>query len=56
MTGRSDKNKMNFNEKYEAEYWSKVFGVSTKTLKKAVQQVSTSANEFRKKLPSLTIA
>lgn len=41
--GSADRAKININEGYELDYWSKKFGVSKDKLKAVVQTVGTSA-------------
>jgi len=46
--GAADRNRINIHEDYELRDWSKRLGVSPEELKKAVQQVGTSADAVRK--------
>ena len=48
--GKQDRDRINVNEDYELRDWSKRLGVSQEELKKAVQQVGTSADAVRKHL------
>ena len=48
--GKQDRNRINVNEDYELQDWSKKFGVSRAELKKAVQKVGDSAEAVRKHL------
>jgi Protein of unknown function (DUF3606) len=48
--GRQDRDRINVNEDYELRDWSKKLGVSPEELKKAVQQVGTSADAVKKHL------
>ena len=48
--GKQDRNRINVNEDYELQDWSKKFGVSREELKKAVQKVGDSAEAVRKHL------
>ena len=48
--GTADRDRINIHEDYELRDWSKRFGVSPDELKKAVQQVGTSADAVRKHL------
>ncbi len=45
-----DATKVNVNESWELEYWSKKFGVTKEKLKEAVKAVGTSAAELQKYL------
>ncbi|WP_343608337.1 DUF3606 domain-containing protein [Chryseobacterium oranimense] len=45
-----DAAKVNVNETWELEYWSKKFGVTKERLKEAVKAVGTSAAEVQKYL------
>lgn len=45
-----DVTKVNVNETWELEYWSKKFGVTKERLKEAVKAVGTSAAEVQKYL------
>ena len=48
--GAADRNRINIHEEYEVRDWSKRLGVSPEELKKAIQQVGTSADAVRKHL------
>ena len=48
--GAADRNRINIHEEYEGRDWSKRLGVSPEELKKAIQQVGTSADAVRKHL------
>jgi hypothetical protein len=48
--GAADRSRINIHEDYELRDWSKRLGVSPEELKKAVQQVGTSAEAVRKHL------
>lgn len=48
--GGQDRDRINVNEDYKLRDWSKRLGVSPEELKKAVQQVGTSADAVRKHL------
>jgi hypothetical protein len=48
--GAADRNRINIHEEYEVRDWSKRLGISPEELKKAVQQVGTSADAVRKHL------
>ena len=41
--GNPDKSRININEKYELNDWSKKFGISPEELKKAVKKAGTEA-------------
>ena len=49
-TGSPDRDRINVNEKYELQDWSKKLGVSQDDLKKAVAAVGTSAKDVEKHL------
>ena len=49
-TGKPDRDRINVNEDYELRGWSKKLGVTPEQLKKAVQNVGTSADAVRKHL------
>jgi Protein of unknown function (DUF3606) len=48
--GTQDRTRINVHEDYELRDWSKRLGVTPDELKKAVQQVGTSADAVRKHL------
>jgi len=45
LRGRQDRNRINVNEDYELQDWSKKFGVTAEELRKAVQQVGDVAKD-----------
>jgi hypothetical protein len=49
-TGSPDRKRINVNEDYELQSWSKKFGVSPDELKKAVKAVGTSAEAVEQHL------
>ena len=49
-TRSPDRDRINVNESYELEYWSKKFKVTQDELKKAVKAAGTSATEVEKLL------
>lgn len=51
--GSPDKDKINVNESYELEYWSKKFKVTPDELKKAVKAAGTSVTEVEKLLDKI---
>ena len=48
--GPRDRNKINVQEKYEIDYWSKKFGVTPDELRDAVKKVGPSAEAVERKL------
>jgi hypothetical protein len=46
-TGPQDASRINVNEDYEVDYWTKALGVSAETLRRAVDQVGVSADAVR---------
>lgn len=50
ITGSPDSKRINVNENYEVEYWSKKYGVSSEELKKAVKAAGTFAEDVEKYL------
>lgn len=48
--GRPDRDRININENYEVEYWTKTLGISAEELKKAVQSAGTSSDAVRQHL------
>jgi hypothetical protein len=48
--GNPDRQRINVNEDYELESWSKKFGVSRDELKQAVEAVGTQATDVEKYL------
>lgn len=49
-TGNPDRGRINVNESYELQDWSKKFGVTPDELKKAVKAVGTSAKDVEEYL------
>ena len=43
--GKPDRDRINLNEDYELQSWSKKFGVSSEKLKNAVKQVGSMASD-----------
>ncbi|MDB5337512.1 MAG: hypothetical protein JWN70_3131 [Planctomycetaceae bacterium] len=48
--GEPDRSRINMNEPYEAQYWSKKFGMTPEKLREVVQRVGTSPAEVGKVL------
>lgn len=48
--GPQDRSRVNVNEEWELQYWSKKFGVSAQQLRDAVKAVGTSAEAVGKHL------
>ncbi|MFS0755852.1 DUF3606 domain-containing protein [Noviherbaspirillum sp. 1P10PC] len=48
--GPQDRSRVNVNEEWELQYWSKKFGVSAEQLRDAVKAVGTSADAVGKHL------
>ncbi|MDB5122709.1 MAG: hypothetical protein JWP94_838 [Mucilaginibacter sp.] len=48
--GTPDRDRININENYEVEYWTKTLGISADELKKAVKSAGTSADAVRQHL------
>jgi hypothetical protein len=48
--GAPDRDRININENYEVEYWTKTLGISADELKKAVKSAGTSADAVRQHL------
>jgi hypothetical protein len=48
--GPKDASKINVNESWELEYWTKKFGVTADVLKKAVKDVGVEVEKVKKKL------
>jgi hypothetical protein len=48
--GPQDRARINVNETWEVQYWTKELGVTEERLRKAVQKVGTSADAVRKEL------
>ena len=51
-TGRADDSRIDVNEAYEVQYWSKKFNVSEHRLKEAVQSVGPMAEDVKRYLRS----
>ena len=49
-TAPQDASRVNVNEEYEVQYWTKKFGCSAEQLKKAVREVGVSASDVEKYL------
>ncbi|MBB3760787.1 MULTISPECIES: DUF3606 domain-containing protein [Xanthomonas] len=49
-TGSPDRDRINVNEDYELQYWTKAFGVSADELRAAVKAVGPTAAAVRKHL------
>ena len=43
--GPQDRSRININEKYEVDYWTKRFGVTVERLRAAVDKVGTSVKD-----------
>jgi hypothetical protein len=52
--GPQDRSRINVNERYELDYWSKKFGVSEDELKRAVDKVGAMADDVEKELKRRT--
>ena len=48
--GSPDRDRINLKENYEVEYWTKELGIKAEQLRKAVDEVGTSADAVRKYL------
>jgi hypothetical protein len=48
--GRPDRDRININENYEVEYWTKTLGISAEQLKNAVKTAGTSAEAVKEHL------
>jgi hypothetical protein len=48
--GPADRTRVNVNEDYEVQYWSKKFGVSADQLRAAVKKVGVMASDVEKEL------
>jgi hypothetical protein len=48
--GPQDRSRINVNERYELDYWSKKYGVSHDELKRAVSKVGVKAEDVEKEL------
>ncbi|RXR00842.1 DUF3606 domain-containing protein [Pseudoxanthomonas composti] len=49
-TGAPDRDRINVNEDYELQYWTKALGVSADELREAVRAAGTSADAVRRHL------
>lgn len=49
-TGSPDRDRINVNEEYELQYWTKALGVSAEELRAAVKAVGPTAAAVRKHL------
>ena len=49
-TGSPDRDRINFNEDYELQYWTKALGVSADELRAAVEAVGPTAAAVREHL------
>lgn len=49
-TGKSDDSRINVNESYELQYWSKKFNISRDQLKEAVKTAGTLVTDVEKHL------
>jgi len=49
-TGPADASRINVNEDYEVQYWTKKFGCSAEELRAAVKAVGASASAVEKRL------
>jgi hypothetical protein len=45
--GPADRNRIDVNEKWELQYWTKELGVDADTLRKAVERVGPMVNDVR---------
>ncbi len=50
--GPQDRSRINVNERYELDYWSNMFGVTPKDLKRAVEKVGVNAKDVERELKS----
>lgn len=50
ITGPQDASRINVNEDYELQYWTKKFGVSADELRAAVEKVGVSASKVEEHL------
>jgi hypothetical protein len=48
--GPADRTRVNVNEDYEVQYWSKKFGVSAEQLREAVKKAGVMAADVEKQL------
>jgi len=51
-TGGPDRDRINVNESYEVQYWTKKFGCTPEELRKAVTKVGPMAKDVEKELGS----
>lgn len=49
-TGSPDRDRINLQEDYEVQYWTKTLGVSAEELRRAVEAVGSTANAVRRHL------
>ena len=49
-TGTPDRDRINLNEDYEVQYWTKTLGVSEEELRKAVQAAGSTSESVRRHL------
>ena len=49
-TGSPDRDRINLQEDYELQYWTKTLGVSAEELRKAVEAVGSTADAVRRHL------
>ena len=49
-TGHPDSDRINPQERYELEYWSRKFGISQQQLKDTIEKVGSSAEAVKKAL------
>lgn len=49
-TGSPDRDRINLQEDYEVQYWTKALGVSAEELRKAVEAVGSTADAVRRHL------
>lgn len=49
-TGSPDRDRINLQEDYEVQYWTKALGVTAEQLRKAVESVGSTANAVRRHL------
>jgi hypothetical protein len=50
--GTQDRSRINMNEKWEVQYWTRELGVDEETLRNVVQRVGASADKVRSELNS----
>jgi hypothetical protein len=50
--GAQDRSRINMNEKWEVQYWTRELGVDEETLRNIVQRVGASADKVRSELSS----